>query len=190
MLKEPLSPQCCCNERVTHGRDNPAWSGAQDGGFSKFTAILSVEKYLIIDKTDEVSFEVCKEPQKMATSLKECVAWLHAYFREPWKVQKLSIPNFHHPIFEKDSFTKTVLLALLNKVKIGETITYKQLAEIAGNEKAVRAVGGAMRNNPIPIMIPCHRVICSNGDIGNYSGGKANHMKLWLLAHEKFLKEM
>ncbi|XP_075468350.1 methylated-DNA--protein-cysteine methyltransferase isoform X3 [Ascaphus truei] len=137
-----------------------------------------------------VAFEVCKGPQEMTAPLKQCTTWLQAYFCEPWMTEKLPVPAFHHPLFEKDSFTKRVLLALLNKVKIGETVSYKELAEIAGNEKAARAVGGAMRSNPLPIIIPCHRVICSNGNIGNYMGGKGNQLKPWLLAHEKLLKEM
>ncbi|KAG8435502.1 hypothetical protein GDO86_013440 [Hymenochirus boettgeri] len=126
----------------------------------------------------------------MITPLKQCTSWLKAYFCEPSLIDKLPIPDFHHPIFLKDSFTKTVLMELLNNVKRGQTVSYKELAIMAGNERAVRAVGGAMRNNPIPIIIPCHRVICSNGNIGNYSGGKGNHLKPWLLAHEKLLKEM
>ncbi|XP_075468348.1 methylated-DNA--protein-cysteine methyltransferase isoform X2 [Ascaphus truei] len=154
-----------------------------------------------------VAFEVCKGPQEMTAPLKQCTTWLQAYFCEPWMTEKLPVPAFHHPLFEKgitvnkiclpketlpaiNSFTKRVLLALLNKVKIGETVSYKELAEIAGNEKAARAVGGAMRSNPLPIIIPCHRVICSNGNIGNYMGGKGNQLKPWLLAHEKLLKEM
>ncbi|OCT69941.1 hypothetical protein XELAEV_18036867mg [Xenopus laevis] len=81
-------------------------------------------------------------------------------------------------------------MALLKKVKFGETVSYKELAVMAGNEKAARAVGGAMRSNPIPILIPCHGVICSNGSLGNYIGGQGNHLKPCLLAHEKLLKEM
>uniref|UniRef100_A0A8C9EYZ1 Methylated-DNA--protein-cysteine methyltransferase n=1 Tax=Pavo cristatus TaxID=9049 RepID=A0A8C9EYZ1_PAVCR len=86
-----------------------------------------------------------------------------------------------------DSFTKEVLWTLLREVKFGEAISYRQLAERAGNSRAARAVGGAMRSNPIPIIIPCHRVICSSGQIGNYGGG--NLMKEWLLSHEKLQKE-
>ncbi|XP_035292491.1 methylated-DNA--protein-cysteine methyltransferase isoform X1, partial [Cricetulus griseus] len=81
------------------------------------------------------------------------------------------------------SFTRQVLWKLLKVVKFGEMVSYQQLAALAGNPKAARAVGGAMRNNPVPILIPCHRVICSNGSIGNYSGG-GQAVKEWLLAHE------
>ncbi|XP_017950857.1 methylated-DNA--protein-cysteine methyltransferase isoform X1 [Xenopus tropicalis] len=141
-------------------------------------------------KGASVSFEIVEGPREMIEPLKQCTAWLRAYFCEPRLTEKLPVPAFHHPTFAKDSFTKAVLMALLQKVKFGETVSYKELAVMAGNEKAVRAVGGAMRNNPVPILIPCHRVICSNGSVGNYIGGKGNQLKPWLLAHEKLLKEM
>ncbi|MGH0133930.1 UNVERIFIED_CONTAM: hypothetical protein FKN15_077966 [Acipenser sinensis] len=83
------------------------------------------------------------------------------------------------------TFTSQVLQTLLRDVKFGETVSYKHLAEMAGNSKAVRAVGGAMRKNPVPLIVPCHRVISNNGNIGNYMGGKGNHLKQWLLTHEK-----
>ncbi|XP_072280321.1 methylated-DNA--protein-cysteine methyltransferase [Pyxicephalus adspersus] len=125
----------------------------------------------------------------MIAPLEQCTTWLRAYLCEPLLTEQLTVPPFHHPLFHKDSLTKTVLLALQEKVKMGETITYKGLAEVVGNANAVRAIGGAMRSNPVPLIIPCHRVICSDGKIGNYSGGKKNHVKLWLLSHEKNVKE-
>ncbi|KAH0507890.1 Methylated-DNA--protein-cysteine methyltransferase [Microtus ochrogaster] len=82
-----------------------------------------------------------------------------------------------------DSFTRQVLWKLLKVVKFGEMVSYQQLAALAGNPKAARAVGGAMRSNPVPILIPCHRVICSDGTLGNYSGG-GQAVKEWLLTHE------
>uniref|UniRef100_A0A8C5WHF3 Methylated-DNA--protein-cysteine methyltransferase n=2 Tax=Leptobrachium leishanense TaxID=445787 RepID=A0A8C5WHF3_9ANUR len=137
-----------------------------------------------------VSFEVCDSSQEMVLPMKQCANWLQTYFCEPWFIEKVPTPSFHHPVLEKDSFTKTVLYSLMKNVKMGDTVSYKRLAEIAGNDKAARAVGGAMRSNPVPLIIPCHRVICSDGKTGNYSSGKANHLKEWLLAHEKLLKEM
>lgn len=136
------------------------------------------------------SFKVCEGPQEMIAPLKQCTDWLRAYFSEPWLIEKYPVPAFHHPLFQKDSFQKSVLLTLLKNVTMGKTITYKELAELSGNAKAARAVGGAMRSNPVPLIIPCHRVICSDGKIGNYSGGKRNNVKLWLLAHEKHVNEM
>jgi O-6-methylguanine DNA methyltransferase len=59
----------------------------------------------------------------------------------------------------------------LTKIPYGRTISYKELATKTGDPKAVRAVGGANGSNPIPIIIPCHRVINANGELGGYSGG-------------------
>ncbi|XP_019473468.1 methylated-DNA--protein-cysteine methyltransferase isoform X2 [Meleagris gallopavo] len=131
--------------------------------------------------------ELCGTVTSMPEPLQQCTAWLSAYFCEPSRTQQLPLPPFHHPMLQRDSFTKEVLWTLLREVKFGEAISYQQLAERAGNSRAARAVGGAMRSNPIPIIIPCHRVICSSGQIGNYGGG--NLMKEWLLSHEKLQKE-
>lgn len=59
----------------------------------------------------------------------------------------------------------------LTKINYGETRSYKEIAEEIGAPKAVRAIGGANNQNPIPIIIPCHRVIGSNGNMVGYSGG-------------------
>ena len=59
----------------------------------------------------------------------------------------------------------------LSKVPYGKTISYKQFAYEWGNIRASRAAGDACKRNPIPIIIPCHRILNINGDIGVYSGG-------------------
>ncbi len=67
-------------------------------------------------------------------------------------------------------FRLLVLETLLEEVGWGETITYGELAEMAGSPGAARAVGSVMKSNPIPFVIPCHRVIASGGRIGGYGG--------------------
>jgi len=59
----------------------------------------------------------------------------------------------------------------LKKIPYGETISYQQLAERVGDKKKSRAVGNANGKNPIPIIIPCHRVIRKSGDLGGFGGG-------------------
>jgi len=59
----------------------------------------------------------------------------------------------------------------LKKIPYGKTISYQELAHRVGNNNASRAVGNANGKNPIPIIIPCHRVIRKNGDLGGYGGG-------------------
>jgi methylated-DNA-[protein]-cysteine S-methyltransferase len=56
-------------------------------------------------------------------------------------------------------------------IPYGETRTYTDLARAAGNERAVRAAGSACSRNPIPLVVPCHRVLRSDGSLGGYAGG-------------------
>lgn len=68
------------------------------------------------------------------------------------------------------TFQKNVWQALC-QVPTGSTVSYKKIAELIGNPKAVRAVGTACKNNPIAYFIPCHRILLANGDIGQYRWG-------------------
>ena len=71
-------------------------------------------------------------------------------------------------------------------VRYGDTITYGELAELSGTGVPARAIGGIMAANPVPIIIPCHRVVASDG-LGGYSGGEpGRHLetKRWLLENE------
>jgi methylated-DNA-[protein]-cysteine S-methyltransferase len=75
-----------------------------------------------------------------------------------------------------------LVLGRLFKVRPGQTVSYGELAAVVGRPGAARAVGGAMRRNPIPIVLPCHRVLPASGRLGNYTGGV--NKKSWLLARE------
>lgn len=70
----------------------------------------------------------------------------------------------------------------MSSIQPGETLSYGQLAEQIGAPRAVRAVGGACGANPIPLLIPCHRVLAKGGRIGGFSGGL--HWKRLLLERE------
>jgi methylated-DNA-[protein]-cysteine S-methyltransferase len=84
-----------------------------------------------------------------------------------------------------DGFRRTVLETLAKEVGWGETVTYGELAAMAGRPRAARAAGSSMRSNPIPFVIPCHRVIAAGGKIGGYGGGRnAIELKRRLLARE------
>jgi len=85
-----------------------------------------------------------------------------------------------HPVGTQ--FQRLVWEALI-KIPYGETRSYKQVAEAIGNSKASRAVGMANHNNPIMCIVPCHRVIGSNGGMVGYAGGL--HLKELLLNLEK-----
>lgn len=78
-------------------------------------------------------------------------------------------------------FQKRVWNELL-KIPYGKTISYMQLAINLGDKKSIRAAGTANGKNPVAIIVPCHRVIGSNGDLVGYGGGLDK--KKWLLEHE------
>ncbi len=78
-------------------------------------------------------------------------------------------------------FRRTVLERLYAEVPYGRTVSYLDLATTVGNPKASRAVGTAMATNPIPIVVPCHRVLRTGGQLGGYGGGLDAKVKLLAL---------
>jgi methylated-DNA-[protein]-cysteine S-methyltransferase len=85
--------------------------------------------------------------------------------------------------------TRAVLTTLHESVGFGDSITYGDLAARSGTEVPARAIGSIMGANPIPIIVPCHRVLAADG-LGGYSGGAPGEglaTKRWLLGHEGVL---
>ena len=108
--------------------------------------------------------------------IREAFLQLNAYFAGELK-------NFSLPLAPRGTdFMQSVWKALC-AVPYGKTASYKDIALAIDNPKAVRAVGQANNKNPIPIFIPCHRIIGSNGKLVGYSGGL--EIKAFLLALEK-----
>lgn len=89
----------------------------------------------------------------------------------------------HIPVLIDDTapFRQRVLQAC-HRIRCGEVRSYRELAEEAGAPRGNRAVGNAMATNRLPLLIPCHRVVRSDGALGNYGGGI--EMKRWLLERE------
>jgi methylated-DNA-[protein]-cysteine S-methyltransferase len=81
-------------------------------------------------------------------------------------------------------FRRTVLQALAAEVPYGQVASYGELAARVGRPGASRAVGGAVASNPIPIIVPCHRVLRTGGGLGGYSGAGGIDTKRTLLALE------
>jgi len=82
------------------------------------------------------------------------------------------------------------VLERLRRIPPGEVATYGQLAARAGSLRAARAVGSVMAKNPLPIVLPCHRVIASDGTLGGFAGGtkeEALALKATLLRYEGWL---
>ncbi len=79
---------------------------------------------------------------------------------------------------------RRAVLDELRAVPYGTTVSYATLAASAGNPRAVRAAGGACSHNPIPLVVPCHRVVRSDGTVGNYLAGRAAKESLLALERE------
>lgn len=132
-----------------------------------------------------ISIKYCKENEKIKIDndnisiINEIKTQLREYFNKERREFNLSL-KIEGTQFQKDVY-KT-----LQKVGYGEVITYKNLAERSGHPKAYRAVGTALKNNKIPIIIPCHRVIKTDNSIGNYNGGVWRKEKLLQLEDSNF----
>jgi methylated-DNA-[protein]-cysteine S-methyltransferase len=110
--------------------------------------------------------------------LKQARIQLDEYFRK-------KRTRFDLPLILQGTPFQIMVWEKLQEIPFGRTWSYEKLALAIGKEKAVRAVGNAIGKNPLPIIIPCHRVIEKSGNLGGYSGGLL--VKDWLLSHEGYL---
>lgn len=94
--------------------------------------------------------------------------------------------KFDLPLSCKGTEFQESVWSSISKIPYGKTATYGELAEDLGNSKAFRAVGTACGKNPVPIIVPCHRVVQSSGGIGSYAGGTTLKKKLLDLEVEFF----
>ncbi len=126
---------------------------------------------------DEANF---KNIEVTSKELQKCVQQLDAYFAGTKKEFDLKLN------LKATKFQEKVWQALLY-IPFGKTRSYLEQAKTLGDVKAIRAVASANGKNPIAIIIPCHRIIGSDGSLTGYAGGL--HRKKWLLEHEGVLTQ-
>lgn len=127
-----------------------------------------------------IHFDQVAEPGTRSNALcEQVVAQLQDYFNGESETFDLPLAP------EGTEFQQKVWQALL-ELPFGKTTSYLALAHKLGDEKVIRAAANANGKNPIPIIIPCHRVIGSDGSLTGYAGGLEN--KRWLLQHEGALQ--
>lgn len=114
---------------------------------------------------------ICKEVQRQ----------LKAYFKK-------ELAEFNLPLDPQGTEFQKSVWNKVEEIRFGQTKTYLEIADSLNNHRAVRAVGLANGKNPIPIIIPCHRVIGANGKLTGYSGGLSR--KSFLLEHEGALNPL
>ena len=127
----------------------------------------------VIDSVVETSTEI-------PNCLKDCFLQLDEYFEG-------KRTNFNLKLNPKGTEFQQKVWSALTKVPYGKTRTYLEQSKVLGNVKAIRAVASANGKNPIWIVIPCHRIIGSDGSLTGYAGGLWR--KKWLLEHESNTKQ-
>jgi methylated-DNA-[protein]-cysteine S-methyltransferase len=132
---------------------------------------------LLVDLSERVSPRVLEAPAELDEARRE----LDLYFEG-------KLDHFDLPLDWRLSggFRQRVLRAI-DRIPYGQTRSYTEMARKAGNERAVRAAGSACGSNPIPLVVPCHRVLRTGGALGGYGGGLP--MKRALLELEGVLDE-
>lgn len=138
-------------------------------GFIKIVGNQDGLSSVIITKSEE------KITNNIPVELKECASQLEEYFKGTRTKFNLKL----NP--EGSSFQKKVWKQL-EQIPYGKTISYLDFSKQLGDVKAIRAVANANGKNPLWIILPCHRVIGSNGSLTGYAGGL--YAKKWLLEHE------
>jgi methylated-DNA-[protein]-cysteine S-methyltransferase len=139
--------------------------------------------YLPLSRADEVKSNVLRElvtaryDKNVFKALQDQIS---AYFEGAYVDFDNDIPI---PLEGLSSFARSVLNACRG-IRYGQTMSYGTLAQKSGNPKAARAIGGAMARNPIPLIIPCHRVVRSDGKIGGFSATGGVPLKKRLLRIE------
>ncbi|NYF10357.1 methylated-DNA-[protein]-cysteine S-methyltransferase [Leifsonia sp. AK011] len=116
-------------------------------------------------------------PENSTAVLETAVAQLEEYFGGTRQ-------EFDVPVTLGGTEFQRAVWAELDAVPFGNVVSYGYLGQATGRATAGRAVGGAVGANPVPIIVPCHRVLASDGRITGYSGGNGIPTKVWLLDHE------
>ena len=116
--------------------------------------------------------------ERDTASVRRVIDQLHEYFSARRVSFDLPVDLSALTPFQRE------VLATACRISAGQVWTYRRIAEAMGRPKSSRPVGQALAHNPIPIVIPCHRVIASDGTLGGYSGGSGLDAKGWLLRLE------
>ncbi|RCS26718.1 methylated-DNA--[protein]-cysteine S-methyltransferase [Polaribacter sp. WD7] len=147
-------------------------------GIAKITGDNNGIQSVSILDDDKISLELLN--QKVPQCLQDCVTQLDEYF-------KGERAGFNLTVNPKGTVFQLKVWASLLKIPYAKTSTYLQQSKALGDVKAIRAVAAANGKNPLWIIIPCHRVIGSDGSLTGYAGGI--WLKKWLLAHENPVKQ-
>lgn len=140
--------------------------------------------YCVFDRSALIELSINEKPSN-ADALSEKIPLIVGAFKNELDAYfKGDLKKFRQKIkFATGTMFEQKVWLLIGEIPYGETRSYKWVAERVDSPKAMRAVGQALKKNPLPVILPCHRVIASDGSIGGFSCGI--EIKKWLLGHEK-----
>ncbi|MFT5242996.1 MAG: methylated-DNA-[protein]-cysteine S-methyltransferase [Psychroserpens sp.] len=143
-------------------------------GYTKITGDIDGISQVTILNSEE------KETDIIPVELEDCTIQLREYFEG-------TRTKFDLKLNPQGTEFQNVIWKLLQEIPYGKTISYLQLSKRLGDVKAIRAIANANGKNPLWIIVPCHRVIGSDGSLTGYAGGL--HRKKWLIEHESPYKQ-
>jgi len=141
-----------------------------------YLRIVSNERDIIRIEFSDVYYKMKMIPAQ----IQQCINQLDEYFKGERK-------TFNVGINPSGTEFQAKIWNLIQQIPYGETVSYLDLAREFGDLKAIRAIASANGKNPIPIIIPCHRVIGNDGGLTGYAGGLLK--KQWLLEHEGAIQQ-
>ena len=134
--------------------------GSKDNHLLKIIFEKNIEEYLKSVKLKKGDIPRVSPNENLRDSSEQ----IHQYFYEKRKNFNVKVQISMPPFYQK-------VLSEVKKIPYGEVRTYKEIAAKAGNPRAYRATGSANAKNILPVIIPCHRVIGNDGNLGGYGGG-------------------
>lgn len=147
--------------RTVDGPVGPLLLAATERGLVRVAYAREDHDAVLRNLADKVSPRILHAPARLDTVARE----LDEYFAGNRR-------DFDIPLdWRLSAGFRSTVLHHLREISYGHTASYAMVAELAGNPKAVRAVGTACATNPLPVVVPCHRVVRSDGAMGGYLGG-------------------
>lgn len=161
---------------VAYGQADSPFGPLTVAATERGLVLLAYPELEVEDVLDRLASEVSPRVLELPTRIDPIRRELDEYFEGRRR-------EFDSPVdwrLVHGGFFEAILRATA-EIDYGETVSYREIAERAGNVKAVRAAGNGLGSNPVPIVVPCHRVVATGGGLGGYTGGVERKQQLLAL---------
>lgn len=158
---------------VAYGQADSPFGPLTVAATDRGLVLLAYPELAVDDVLDRLAREVSPRVLELPRRIEPIRRQLDEYFEGRRRA-------FDQPVdwrLVRGGFFEAILRATA-EIDYGQTVSYREIAERAGNVKAVRAAGNGLGSNPVPIVVPCHRVVATGGGLGGYTGGVERKRKL------------